>query len=286
MQIVTQPRIEDYDRVFELVERFATQENLYLRQQVTVPLVELARRRFARVDGNTRFMSGELANRIGVLALRMIDENMAYPVVLESVAHVMVFVQDLDQDTALKTIGQFLTIDHSEAANDISSMMIYFAFYRENQFKELGPFESKNIRNLLKETLTNGSRQLRATAAGHFKAILDGNEVAFDTLIPYLEGLVNGQTNHVVNHHFYEIAAKQATARPEVVGRLIEQAVSGELKSLDSGGRNVWHPKALPDALHAIEQIGSPHKERVAEIRQSLKPYREQGRIFDLYDFI
>jgi len=96
---------------------------------------------------------------------------------------------------------------------------------------------------------------------------------------------VNGQSSRVVNHHLYEIAAKHAAARPNIVGRLIEQAVLGELKSLDSGGREVWHPKEFSEALHVVEQVGPEHKERVARIRKSIEPYREQGRLYDLYDF-
>jgi len=66
---------------------------------------------------------------------------------------------------------------------------------------------------------------------------------------------------------------------------LIEQAVLGELKSLDSGGREVWHPKDFSEALRMIEQAGPAHKERVAKIRTVMKPYRERGSISDLYDF-
>jgi hypothetical protein len=77
MQMVAQPRIEDYDRIFEIVERFATEENLYVRQQATVPMIELAKRRFARIDPNTRFMTDQLADRIKTLALRMADEDLA-----------------------------------------------------------------------------------------------------------------------------------------------------------------------------------------------------------------
>jgi hypothetical protein len=125
MQMVTHPRVQDYQHIFEIVEKFATEENLYVRQHATVPMIELARRRFAKVDANTRFMSDQLANRIKTLALRMVDENIAYPVVLEWVAHVIWYIQDLDHGTALKILKQLLSIDQSEAANDISSMMIY-----------------------------------------------------------------------------------------------------------------------------------------------------------------
>jgi hypothetical protein len=285
MQIVTHPHIQHYDRIFEIVEKFVTEENLYAREHATVPLIELARRRFARVDANTRFMSDQLANRIKTLALRMLDENIAYPTVLEWVAHVMVYIQDLDHGTALETVKNLLSIDQSEAANGISSMMIYFAFYREHQFKQLDPFKSGDIRNLLKDKLAQGSGHFRATAANHFKAILDRNEIEFDTLIPYLDAMMRGKSDRVVNHHFYQIAAKQASARPDIVGRLIEQAVLGELKSLDSGGREVWHPKDFSESLHVLEQAGPKYKERVAQIQKSMAPYREQGRIYDLYDF-
>ena len=285
MQIVTHPCIEDFDRVFELVENLATGENLYVRQEATVPLVELARRRFAKIENDTLFMSDGLADRIKALGLQMIDENIAYPVVLEGVANVMVVIRDLDQETAMRTLKQFLSIDHSEAANDISCMMVYFAFFREHQFQDDGPFKSDDIRSVLMDQLANGSPQFRATAAGHFKTILDRNEIAFDTLIQYLETLVSRDADHVVNHHIYEIAAKQAASNPESVLGLIKQAVAQELKSLDAGGKDLWHPKSFTKALNVIEQIGSEYKTRVHEIRESLQPYKEQRRIFDLYEF-
>lgn len=285
MQVVTHPRIEDYDRIFEIVERLVTEGNLYVRLHAAVPLIEFAKRRFAKVDTNTRFMADSLADRIKTLAVRMVDENMPYPAVLEWAAHVIVSIRDLDHDTALRIIKQLLTIDESEAAADISWMMIYFALYRENQFKQLGQFKSDDIRSLLKDRLANGNGRFRATAAEHFKVILSRNDIAFDAVVPYLEVMVNGPSDRVVNHHFYEIAARQAAAHPDIIGRLIEQAVLGELKSLDSGGREFWHPKAFSEALRLLEQAGPEHKERVARIRKSIEPYKEQKRIYDIYDF-
>ena len=285
MQIVAHPRIGKYDRIFEIVEKFATGENLYVRQHANVPLIELARRRFAKIDASTRFMSDQLANRIKTVALRMVDENAEYPAVLEWIARVLLFIQDLDHGTALRIVKQLLTIDQSEAASDIGSIIIYFAFFRENQFKQLEPFKSENIRSVLKDRLANGSGRFRATAAAHFKAILGLNQIDFGTLVPYLDAMMNGQSDHVVNHHFYGIAAMQAAAHPDIVEHLIEQAVVGELKSLDAGGREVWHPKEFSKALYALEQAGPEHKARVARLRELIGPYREQNRIYGLDDF-
>jgi hypothetical protein len=285
MQVVAHPRIGDYGHIFEIVERLATEENLYVRLHAAVPLIELAKRRFAKVDANTRFMSDSLADRIKTLAIRMVDENMAYPAVLEWAAHVMVSIRDLDHNTAFRIIKQLLTIDQSEAAGDISWMMIYFALYRETQFKDLGHFKSDDIRSLLKDRLANGNGRFRATAAEHFKLILGRNDIEFDAVVPYLEAMVNGPSDRIVNHHFYETAAKQAAAHPDIVGSLIEQSVLGELKSLDSGVREVWHPKGFSEALHAVEQAGPEHRERVTRIRKSIEPYKERRRIYDIDDF-
>ena len=104
-------------------------------------------------------------------------------------------------------------------------------------------------------------------------------------MIQYLETLVSRDADHVVNHHIYEIAAKQAASNPESVLGLIKQAVAQELKSLDAGGKDLWHPKNFTKTLNVIEQIGPEYKTRVHEIRESLQPYKEQRRIFDLYEF-
>jgi hypothetical protein len=283
MLIVTRPRLQDYERVFEIIERFATEENLYVRQYATFGLMELARRRFARTETGARYMSDELAGRIRTLGLQMVDENADYPVVLESVANVMLYLLDLDQATAIQTVRQLLRIENSDAADDISSIMIYFALFREHQFEHLDPFDAKPLRDLLLDRLINGSGRLRASAMSHFKNLLDLKRVQFDTLIPYLEAVTSGKPDRLINHHFYRIAATQAANSPEVVGRLIQQTVLAELMTLNHGEREVWYPKDFANALHAWENAGPEHKERVAGLRRQMEPYKD--RIVNLYDF-
>ncbi|HTT32447.1 MAG TPA: hypothetical protein VMH48_02495, partial [Methylomirabilota bacterium] len=129
---------------------------------------------------------------------------------------------------------------------------------------------------------TNGSGQFRASATQHFKNLLELNRVQFDPLVPYLEAVIGGKPNSSTNHQFYEIAAKQAAPHPDIIGRLIELAVLGELKSLDSGAREVWHPRGFSECLRVLEQAGPDHQERVAGIRKMMEPYLKQRRIFGL----
>ena len=65
-------------------------------------------RRLLNVRPGVRFMSDTLADRIKELAMRMLEENREYPVVLEWVSHVLVSIQDLDHYTALEIVERLL----------------------------------------------------------------------------------------------------------------------------------------------------------------------------------
>jgi hypothetical protein len=286
MKMVTRSLLGEYERIFDIVQRFATDENLYIRTHAGVPLIELARRRFAKINPETRFMSDELAGRIKDLALRMIDENMEYRAVLVWAVKAIVPIRDLDHATALRVIKAAQPIDDSEASQHIAWMMMYYSFFREHEFPELGTFKSDEIKALLKDRLKNGSPSIRATVASEFKSVLGRKEVEFAALVPFLEALVSGRTVRSANYHLYGLLATEAQAHPDIAIHLIEQSVTQELKLLDEGGKiEIWHPKGFSDALRAIEESGPDYKNRVEILRQSIKPYRDRYQIHDVYDF-
>ena len=283
MQVVTKPRTEDYEMVFEIVKRFATGANLYVRCFATFPLMELARRRYAKTKVGERFMSDDLATWIKTLALRMVEENQKHPVVLESVANVMLFVLDLDEATAQKTVETLLTIEDSEAANDVSSIMIYLALFREKEFRNLGPFDSKHLRELFLDRLQNGSGWFRASAMDHFKHLLESKRVQFEALIPFIEALLSGRPDRIANHHFHAIATRCAATNPEAVGRLLEQTTLNELQTSAKEGKQVWYPKEFTNALHVLSDVGPEYKERVAGLLRQMESYK--AHIAYMYDF-
>jgi hypothetical protein len=286
VKMVTQPLLGEYERIFGIVEHFATGENLYVRTHAAVPLIELAKRRLLKVDAHTRFMSDQLSDRIKNLALRMIAENIPYPAVLVWAMHVIVPIRDLDHDTVLQLIKTALPISESEATNDIAWMIVYYSLFREHHFQNLAPFKSDAIRGLLKDQLANGTPSIRAATIQQLKTILDQKEREFLDVVPYLEAFVSGRSVRVANYHLYGLLAQHGAASPDIVMRLIEQAVAQELKLLDGGGQvQVWHPKGFSDALHAIEQSGPELKNRVEQLRRSIQPYKDRYRIHDVHGF-
>jgi len=283
MQVVTKARTQDYGMILEILKRFATGANLYVRCFTTFPLMELARRRYARTKAGERFMSDDLATRIKTLAVRMVEENQKYPVVLGSVAKVMLFVLDLDEATAQKTVETLLAIEDSEAANHISSIMIYFALFREKEFTNLGPFDPKRLRELFLDRLQNGTGWFRASVMDHFKHLLELERVQFEVLIPYIEALLSGRPERIVNHHFHAIASQCATTNPEVVGRLLEQTTLNELHTSAKEGKEVWYPKEFTNALRVLADVGPEYKERVAGLLRQIEAYK--AHIAYMYDF-
>jgi hypothetical protein len=188
----------------------------------------------------------------------------------------MSWIRDLDHDTALKAVKQFLGIDESDAADDISWMAIYFSLFIADQFKNLDPFDPRPMQQLLLDHLMNGTGRFRALATNHFKTLLERNEIQFNTAMPYLAAVTSGKPDRIVNHHFYGIAATQAANSPEIVGRLIEQTALAELKASDQRGGEVWYPKEFANALDVLENAGPGHKERMAGLRRQMEPYKDR----------
>jgi hypothetical protein len=281
-QMVGAARTEDLEYIFEITQHYATAEHLYVRRQATVPLMELAKRRYVTIAGtDTRFMSDEFAGRVKALALRMVEENLPYPTLLEGIVDVIVFVKDLDEETAFAVIQKLLTIQSSEAARKISLLSIYFALFRERHYLKLGKFNADRLRSLLSENLRRGTEWFRANAADHFKKMLQRREVEFGMLEPWLQDLISGPSDRIVNMHFYELAANAASTNQEQVCRLVEIAVQKEIEKLKTDSREVWHPKQFSEALNRLAQAGPEYEARTAQIRQSLLTQRD--RIFDVH---
>jgi hypothetical protein len=66
---------------------------------------------------------------------------------------------------------------------------------------------------------------------------------------------------------------------------LIEQIVDSEVKSLNAGGREMWHPQDFAKTLRELERAGPEFNERLKAIQGLLEPFRQSGRLYDVPDF-
>ena len=212
----------------------------------------------------------------------MVEQNKDYPPVLESVAPMIVAVRDLDDVTALKVLTALEPVEQSEASSHVAWMFIYFSLFREQHFKELPPFDPTTIRERFKDRLRNN--RLRGTTTSHFIDLLSHKQAEFELLAPYLELIVAGKSDKYINNRFYQLAASQAAAHPDEIGRMMEAIMDRELQALADGViREIWCPKDFAGTIEALEKAGPEHQERVAKLRLRMEPFRD--RIHNLFDF-
>ena len=280
-KIVAVPKTEYYESVLGIIEEYATGANLYIRQQAIVPLIELTKRRFAKIGGTgERFMTDSLAKRTKDLAVRLLDENEKYPVLLEWTSHVLVFIRDLDEETAWSVLNRLLPIASSDASDDIAYMAIYFGLFREREFGKLGPFQSERFKEFLSENLRYGVGRFRGTAAMHLKAILEQGQAQFQELMPYLESLARGASESVVTIQFYRITALAAPKHPKQACSLLQTLVEREIEKLATEGGEIWHGKEFAETLDGIAKAGPEHAAYLERIKNLMAPHLQL--IFDI----
>jgi hypothetical protein len=280
---VMDTQLDDYGWTLNIVESFATGENLYVRQQATIPLTRLTEARVVGGQNGNPFITNQaLSERIKALALLMIDQNKSYPPVLESVAQMIVAIRDLDDVTALNVLTALEPVEQSEASSHVAWMFIYFSFFREQQYKELPPFDPSSIREIFKDRLRNN--RLRGTVTVHFTSLLLNKQIAFEDLVPYLELIIAGKPDKYVNNRFYQLAASQAATHPAEIGSMMETVMDGELQALADGGiHEIWCPKDFARTIEVLEKARPEDQKRVAQLRQRMEPFRD--RIHSLFDF-
>lgn len=273
---VMDTQLDDYEWIVNIVESLATDENLYVRQQATIPLTRLTEARITKnQDGNRYITDHSLSERIKAVALLMVEQNKGYPPLLESVAQMIVAVRDLDDVTALSVLTALEPVEHSDAASHVAWVFIYFALFRERNFKELPPFDPTAIRERFKHRLHHN--RLRGTATGHFIDLLSYKRIEFEVLAPYLEVIVAGEPNKHVNNQFYRLAASEAAAHPNEIGRMMEAVVDRELGALADGViQEIWCPRDFARTIEALEKAGPEHRERVARLHQRMEPFRDR----------
>jgi hypothetical protein len=252
-RMVCENRTELYPEIVDIVENYARGENLYIRQQSTVPLIELARRRHARQPNDQPFMTSELTFRIRTLAFRMLRDNISFPRVLEWVARVFVWIRDLNDEEAGEVLCTLLEKAPEEAADDISQLLIYFAIFRKDHFPELGTFDSEQFSKLLSEHISRGPNAIRAHITWLMWKLLEGEEMEFTQAGSYVTAVPDGPYDSSTFHHFYQIIAKHIDQHADLLCPALKKAFQREREFIEANPREViWN---FHDTWNSLGQV-------------------------------
>jgi transcriptional regulator with XRE-family HTH domain len=222
-----------FPQIIEMLENLARDENLYVRQQATVPLAELARRRLWRGNDKDFLMDVESRQRTLTLALEMLRSNAKHLAILEWLGTVFEHVLDLDESSAEAVLGIFSGKCPAGARDAFSWLLIYFAVYRESQFPDLAKFDGSWFKKLLVESIQRGSEDLRRTLAWRFHGAVVSDIKQFEKLREFIKLIPEGPYQKTVFFYFFSIAnSLPADLRNEWTA-VIDMAVRKE-KDIDS----------------------------------------------------
>jgi transcriptional regulator with XRE-family HTH domain len=249
-KLIAQGAVED--EVFAHVTALARDENLFVRQWATVPLIELANRKRARTDDT----KDPKPDPIKALALEMLRANQSYPRVLTWVAHLFRRVLDLTPKEALAVLSTLAAHGVGEAHSDTAWLLLHFAEFRATD-TALGAFDSTECKALAVRLSSNGSAELRRSLAFYLWKTVEADRSKYELLRPYIFALARGAFDDEVHHYLLAIGEKFLTAdHSGELTAVIVEAIRKEAAycaQCDMGVMNFFD--ALP-SLRALSESG------------------------------
>ena len=228
------------------VEKLGTGENLHVRQNACVPLIEFAVRRNWRRDGS-HIMPEEVRERTKRLAFTMLRENCAYSTILDWLAPAFFRMPDLDEGEVREVLDTLLERTSKEGLTSVAHFLVFFAVFRSGHPNFPDPFDSSFAKSRLEESLKQGRPELRhAIAFTFFKTVEEDARLA-KALRRYILMLPDvGLTGHAPNF-FYEMAQALIDGPDHEVENAIIKMVSEEARwATEARGRFLALLKIVP----------------------------------------
>jgi len=249
--IVAANKRDLYEHTFEIVERYAFSPNLYIRQQATIPLIELAKRRF------TDLIDSRLADRIRTLTLRMARENSNCPAILEGVANVVACMPDLTSSEAEEVLKIFLDKPSREAPKLLSFLLISYAVFRERE-RRFGTYDARYFASLLLSQVVHGIPAIRSSILWRIHGILGDRPTEAEALLPYAAAFADGEYDRNAFFHFYNLAATFIGNYSDLLAPALKNAFLREREYIKSNDQQfIWNFDRQPwTALLKLRSLG------------------------------
>jgi hypothetical protein len=186
--LIVQNKPELYISIIEILERYAAEQNLYIRAQLTFPLTELVVRRRAtkNQDGSPFTWDPQQRLRVRELAFKLLRENAGYPRVLVALLHVFSRLRDVNETEGEEILSTFLATKKDYVLHDLAALVVYFALFRSKDWKNDPPFDPGKFVAILKEQIVNGDKSIRASTAWHLWKVLQEKQLPYGEVKEYL----------------------------------------------------------------------------------------------------
>ncbi|MHA1829443.1 MAG: hypothetical protein ACTSX6_12455 [Candidatus Heimdallarchaeaceae archaeon] len=173
---------DKYSKKVSLMRLLAFDDNFYVRLQSCIPLEQIVRNRHTHLPGKTtRFISQEAAEEIEQIIIDMIfdKDNQKLKAVMKNLTRVFTYIRTLETSQVNKTLKIFLNSKFDDVATEITPLLIFYALFRKNAFKNWpkswkkpGKFDASKF-TLFENQLKNGRSAVRAKLAWQLERLPD-----------------------------------------------------------------------------------------------------------------
>jgi hypothetical protein len=188
VKVIVQNKPTYYAELIEILTRYISERNLYIRTQSMIPLTDLAVRLRAvrNEDGSEFTWDRDGRAKVRALAFHALAENVEYPRVLQMLLPVFDRMKDIKESEAMTVLRVFLDTEADYILHDLAALIIYFALFRSKDFTGEGLFDAANFVELLKQQISGGRPSMRASLVWHFWKILQAKYLPFEEIREYL----------------------------------------------------------------------------------------------------
>lgn len=246
--------LKSYDRTRHVLRNT---QHLYLVLQWLFPLIEIANRRFWLQE-----LSNDAYEDFKKLSFELLDKYKGYPDLAKALVRIFHYYRNLTTEEVKEVLNSLFNAD------DFDALLVYFALYRENHFKDdkypepVKNYDPTYAKGKLEEIVLSDDPELlnlRSGIAWNIWKILSEGESEFDRLSEWVDKfLITEYDNHLF-HNFERIVEDYLDRRIdkclEWYTKIVNAAAQSAQETPESG-REVWL------SIHTGEILKKLAKER------------------------
>jgi hypothetical protein len=231
-------------QALEYTRKLLEHENLYVKLQAIIPLIEIARRRHVLIkydEENTSDKYQEFYDTV----FGLVKEYAKHKAIAKWLVRIFYYYKDLTTEEALEVLDKLKITEES------SPLFIYFGIFRERHFKNADGTDEKDfnptpLKYKLNKMITSNAKKyidLRGNIAWNFKKILDDKPEEFDMVKPYIYLFLKQPYQNNIYNAIERIIEAWIDRRPNICIDWFEQFIDNTLifssKNTDEA-TNIW----------------------------------------------
>ena len=207
-----------------LLRKLSEDSNYYVRYETCIPLIEFVKNRRAIMPNsdNESFMELKTAVQIERIAFNMLvnKDNQKIKALMKRLVDVFGYMRGISQKKAELFLKTILKTGFDEVATEASPLFIYFAEFREkdfkdkifsyvfakNEYKKILEFDSKPFKEILEKLIQEGPNKVKAKLSWHFWKLPTENKKLIGVSFKYFNKLVKKYSRDVYNDIYYFVS--------------------------------------------------------------------------------